>query len=674
MLPENEFLNVHCEQMDEGRMREFIKENGFDFVIDATHPYAVKASANIKEAVKDLNVQRIRLKRVISGNASLDGVRFFDTHEDCAKALCAMTGRILLTIGCRELSKYCENEDLKERLIVRIIPDEDSLRCCRELGIKGKNIIAMQGPFSLSMNEAMIEMYGIAAMVSKQSGTAGGFDEKMIAANHTGIPLFVIGKAEEEAGALTLSEVKELLQDELGIRPENNSAHSEEEDFERQKVFVKESENKEESNIQKEITLAGIGMGSIGNCTTDVVKSVEKADLLFGAKRMLASFPESKAEKVPLYTAEEILNYIKNHPEYQRIVVLFSGDSGFYSGAKKLADALKKELDANALKSKQNADALNPEMNNGRTLIKILPGISSVSYLSSKCGISYEDALILSMHGKELVNIAKKVRNHKKIFLLLSGSEDIRFIGQKLQKAGLDEVKITIGFNLSYEDEKILTMNPEECSTFDEKGIFTACIENDNPVFDILTPGLENEAFLREKVPMTKEEVREVSITKLRLKKDSILYDIGSGTGSISVEAAGLSDDIKVFAIEQKEEAVNLTGKNAEKFNLENIQIIHAKAPDGLKQLPKATHAFIGGSGGNLREIIECLYEINPRMRVVINAISLETLSEIKEILKLPYVTNPDVVLAQFSHAKNVLDYNLMTSDNPVWICAFDFK
>mgnify|MGYP002580620120 CR=1 FL=1 len=110
------------------------------------------------------------------------------------------------------------------------------------------------------------------------------------------------------------------------------------------------------------------------------------------------------------------------------------------------------------------------------------------------------------------------------------------------------------------------------------------------------------EEFLRERVPMTKEEIRHISICKLCLQADSVLYDVGSGTGSIAVEAAALSEDLNVYAIEQKENAVALIRKNAEQFGLENIHIVHAKAPEGMDELPAPTHAFIGGSGGNLPE------------------------------------------------------------------------
>ena len=198
-------------------------------------------------------------------------------------------------------------------------------------------------------------------------------------------------------------------------------------------------------------------------------------------------------------------------------------------------------------------------------------------------------------------------------------------------------------------------------------------IKNPNPVAKNVTPHIRDAEFIREKVPMTKEEIRHVSICKLHLTSDSVLYDVGSGTGSIAVEAASLSDDMEVYAIEQKENAVQLITQNKEKHGLENIHVITAKAPDGMDTLPVPTHAFIGGSGGNLKEIIEALKAKNPHIRIVINAISMETICEIKEILSAYDVKNEDIVQLQVSRSKQIGHYHLMQAENPVWICSFEF-
>lgn len=111
-----------------------------------------------------------------------------------------------------------------------------------------------------------------------------------------------------------------------------------------------------------------------------------------------------------------------------------------------------------------------------------------------------------------------------------------------------------------------------------------------------------------------------------------------------------------------------------EKLQCENVTVIEAKAPDGLQDLPRASHAFIGGSGGNLREILRVLYEMNPGIRVVINAVSMETICEIKEILALYTIENEEIVQMQVSRVKKAGRHHMMQAENPVWICAFQFR
>ena len=190
---------------------------------------------------------------------------------------------------------------------------------------------------------------------------------------------------------------------------------------------------------------------------------------------------------------------------------------------------------------------------------------------------------------------------------------------------------------------------------------------------NFITPGIKDEDFIRGEVPMTKEEVRDVSICKLQLKDDSVLYDVGSGTGSVAVEAARISKGIKVYAFETKAEAVSLVRQNAQKFNLANIKVIEGLAPLSFTDVPVPTHAFIGGSKGHLKEILEALYRRNDRMRIVINAVSLDTISVLNEWFEKNKVENLDVTELSVTKAIKVQSYSMLRSNNPVFIYAFDF-
>lgn len=635
VLKENPFMTVHRGRMNEEQIRELIQDGEFEAVVDATHPYADLVTKNIKAAMEGMNIPYLRLKRELHDSREKRNVTYFETNEACAKALEKIQGNILLTTGSKELSKYCISEDVKSRLFVRILPGIESLSLCMEQGIKGKQIIAMQGPFTREMNEATIRQYGISCLVTKQSGIFGGYYEKLEAAKRTGVSVFTIGPLEADTGYFfseVCGELEKICQQKIRIKNE------------------------------MEITLAGIGMGNSKNLTKEVCKKIGEADILLGAERMLAPY-RPRIEKKPFYLAKQIIPYLheirkKYSMESLEVVILFSGDSGFYSGCQSIYHALQEEIDMGQLQAG----------------IHIMPGISSVAFLAACIGESYQDAAVYSMHGKELYNLARRMKTEQKTFMIMSGVRDVNRLGDALVKAGMTECEIITGYQLSYAGQQIKKRTPKECLELKEEGLYTCFVKNPNIIHNNLTHGISDGEFIRDKVPMTKEEVREVSICKLKLYQGAVVFDIGSGTGSIAVEMAGLSPDIQVYAIEQKKEAVSLIWRNKEKFQLENITVIEAKAPEGLQHLPRATHAFIGGSGGNLKEILRTLYEINPNMRVVINAVCMETICEIKEILALYSIENKEIVQMQVSRAKEVGKYHFMQAENPVWICAFKFR
>lgn len=183
-------------------------------------------------------------------------------------------------------------------------------------------------------------------------------------------------------------------------------------------------------------------------------------------------------------------------------------------------------------------------------------------------------------------------------------------------------------------------------------------------------PGIPDDYFIRAEVPMTKEEVRALVISKLRLKEDYIVYDIGAGSGSVSVEMALLLSRGKVYALEKKKEALQLIKKNRAKFKLENIELIEAVAPDKMAELAAADRIFIGGSGGNLKEIIKAAdNKLKNRGRIVLTAVTLNTLTEsIEELEKLNYSLN--IVNISVSRTKNVKEYKMFRALNPVYIIS----
>ena len=339
------------------------------------------------------------------------------------------------------------------------------------------------------------------------------------------------------------------------------------------------------------------------------------------------------------------------------MVILFSGDSGFYSGCRSICAALEKEIRIGHLKAS----------------LRILPGISSVAYLASCIGESYHDAAVYSIHGKRIGSLVQRIKNNQKNFLLTSGVRDVNWLGERLKETDMTECEIITGYQLSYDEQRIEKHTPSECCELDEEGLYTCFVRNPYAVKRKLTHGIPDGEFIRNRVPMTKEEVREVCICKLKLYEGAVVYDIGSGTGSIAVEIAGLSENIQVYAIEQKQDAVSLIEKNKKKFGVQNVTVVETMAPEGLSELPVATHAFIGGSSGRLKEILNTLRHINPNMRIVVTAVSMETICEIKEVISMDgMIKEKEVVQLQVSRAEKTGSHHLMKSENPVWIFAFN--
>lgn len=639
VLKPHPLVQVHRGRMDRDQIKALILDGNYQVVVDATHPYADLVTDNIKAALAHTEAVYLRLERNLEEpeEAAVGNIRFFEKDSDCARWLEQTQGNILLTTGSKKLREYCGSENLKQRLYVRVLPGMESLQLCLENGIAGKQILALQGPFTEQMNEAILKQYDIRFLVTKRSGKMGGYGEKLEAAKKLGIPVLVLEKPEEneKTGKKgNFAQVCEKLEALLGCRIGPT------EEF--------------------EIVLAGMGMGNPENLTQEVKDAIRNADILLGAERMIAGFCP-KWEKQPFYTAERIIPYLRKLQQEgtrgRRVVVLFSGDSGFYSGCQKLYQALLEAVQEGQLKA----------------TVRVLPGISSVSYLAAALGESYQDAEICSMHGRELFQLATRIRRSSRLFLLLSGVADLNRLGKILLDAGLTQCRIYAGCDLSYPDQQVRILTPAQCRECREEGLYTCMIANPVPVLPVLTPSKKDSDFIRERIPMTKEEIRQVSICKLKLYKGAVVYDIGSGTGSISVEMAALSEDIRVFAIEKREEAFLLTKQNQQKFQLDNLTVLHAEAPDGFEGLPVPTHAFIGGSSGNLKEILKGLYDKNPHMQIVMNAVSLETLCVFREILGEFPVQGEEVVQLQVSRSRSVGEYHLMQSENPVWICSFRF-
>jgi len=636
LLKTSDNIIIHEGRLDEEGMRKLYEEIDCDVVVDATHPFAVVVTELILKSLESTDITYIRLQRGIEKQSDMEQIHLYDSVEECAAKLADLSGRILLTTGSKQLAQFTAVAGVKDRIIARVIPGIESLELCYEAGLEGNQIIAMQGPFSTKMNETLIREYNIEHLVTKESGVTGGVDSKIQAAKNLGITLHMIKKPEEIS------------------KRANQEGYSTAEVIDKLEQLLEVSFNKG----GMEIVLAGIGPGSTGLMTKEAKEAIKNADVIFGAQRMIDS-ANSKAKKYPYYLKEDILPILNELKEQKytdtRVVVLFSGDTGFYSGCRKMYESLAA---------------------NSKWSVKVLPGISSISVLCSKFGIDWQEGEMVSLHGTDkeqwIPRILEGISHNEKTFFIASGVKDVCMLGELLSGKN-DDCIVKLGYRLSYEDEKILTLSPKECTELQEEGLYCGVIISKNIEARYLVPTLSDEFFIRENVPMTKEEVRKLSICQMNIKENDIVYDIGSGSGSIAVQIGALSSSVKVYALECKLEAVELINKNVKKANLYNVTVLEAMAPKGLDGLPVANVAFIGGSKGNLKDILYCLYDINPSMRIVMNAVSMETICEMNQILKTMNIDNLSIEQISVSKARKLGDYNMLSANNPVFVFSFDF-
>ena len=641
-LIDNTNIDTRVGRLNSHEMAKLFMTEAPDAVVDVTHPFAEVVKKEIDNAL--FLYDSVPFFRVSRQKAEIDysDCKVFENVNDCVKALERTSGTIFLTTGSKLLPVFCQNPRLKERLIVRVIPSVESLKICGENGLTGKQIIAMQGPFSTAMNRVQLRDSKAAIMVLKDSGEASGEVERINAAKLEGVECFVLRRPDAYKDTLSLPQAMEKLKVLFNIEDETE--------------FPRESFR----GFKYEITIAGFGMG-FGSITSEVSKKIEEADIIFGAPRMLAAL-NCKAKKYPYYLAKDIMPVLEEMAaeriyKNQSAVILFSGDTSFYSGAKKLVEQLK---------------------NDNRFKVTVLPGISSVSALAAKCFESTDDAVIISTHGvnKDIwyPRLLEFAKYESKIFVLTSGAKDVREIGEmllSLEEKYDTKYEILAGFNL-YMDERLMTISATKCARIGEEGLCTLLIKNKKPLLKTITPGIKDDSFLRNKTPMSKEEIRALSICKLGVTKNAIIYDIGSGSGSVSVELGILSPTVSVYAIEFKEEACQLIQENIEKYSLKNVHLIEGVAPEALEDLPAPTHVFVGGSGGRLEEILKAIKLRNTSTRVVVNAVTIETIAELNRILKDFEITDADTSLVSISKAKSVGEYNILQAQNPVYVVSFN--
>lgn len=620
VLPESDNIRLINKRLSAEDMQNLFESEKFDLVIDATHPYAQQATENIISACSQTNTLYKRLIR--RGSEFQNEMVIVPDINAAVNYLENTTGNILLTTGSKEISAFSVLPDFQKRVFARVLPMGPSLDACSNAGLKPSHIIAMQGPFSEDMNRIMLKTVNAEWLVTKDSGDIGGFNSKVSAAVMENVHLIVIGRPPQIDG-LNESEMIDYLCGAYGF------------------------------TIKPSVKIVGIGPGSRNNMTLEAIHSVENADCLIGARRMLDAFSGTSAKTFEAVSEKDISEFIHTNHEYSAFVVLMSGDTSFFSGTKRLLPLI------------------------SDCEVEVLPGISSLSYLCSRLKIMCEDIHTISLHGRKH-NIIRDIRRHTFTFILTGGENTVGHICKQLDENGLGNLRIYVGERLSYPDEKISrgTVNDFLTSCFSPLSVML--IENDHPDM-IITHGLPDDVFLRDSgkkglIPMTKSEIRSVCLSKMQLTERALCWDIGAGTGSVAIEMAIQADIGHVYAIEQDESAAELIKTNANRLGIENLTVVSGTAPQICDELPTPTHVFIGGSSGNLHDIINELASRKSAIRIIAAAVSLNTVSELMAVAETFPVKNTDIVMIQTAHGKKAGKHELMLGGNPVYIFSMSLS
>ena len=729
VLTPHPLMTVHAGRLDRSGMAQLMREGSFSCVIDATHPHAQIVSGEIGAACRETGLPYLHLQRdVLTGNASDspedhaslgdDDFVYVSDADQAAAFLASVQGHILVTTGSKELVRFAKALGDPSRITARVLPTQESLQACAEAGLAGKQIFAMQGPFDVEMNCAQIHYAGASWLLTKETGAAGGFPEKTEAVRRCGIRAVVIRTPlGNEAQTLDLEHTITAALRYAGVDADSDTYHGAGDGVSVDKnvpanedaavkgflsgvtamgdmpamedsavmaglsdvavmdgeavmggITITEYVDDEvytaemECEKKRKLFLVGIGVGGAGAITKEAEEAIESAEVLFGAKTVLdnlISFCESVSSKtiIPAYDSLTVVRYMFEHKEVERAAVVFSGDSGFYSGAARLYSTLNRR------------PTYKREME-----VQLICGISCVSWFASRAGFPWQDWKILSSHGR-YCNVIGQVRRNSECFLLLSGAEDLRNTGFMLanaqRKGVLGELQLIYGYELSRPAEKICKCTAQKLTQVTEEGLYVLYIKHLDAENCPVVPGLPDDAFIRGKAPMTSSEIRSLSLCRLGLTSKAVLWDVGAGTGSVSIEAALTCPEGTVLSIEYKQDALDLLEKNRAKYCLQNMEIVQGRAPEALSDLPDPTHVFIGGSGGEIGDILKEVFSRNSEARVVVNCITSETLAALKTALKELVVRDLQCTQVIVNREEMLGHYHYLRAGNPVFIISF---
>lgn len=418
--------------------------------------------------------------------------------------------------------------------------------------------------------------------------------------------------------------------------------------------------------------IIGVLDNGVQGLTADTLNIIQSANLVIGAGRTLKLFTAQIANA----EQKDLTGHLKDVPVWitdalhanQQVVVLATGDPLCHG----IASYLYKKLSSDQL--------------------QIIPNVSSVQLAFAQIGLSWQDAKIVSVHSKDagewtkaagpdhgFYALLQALFNHDKL-AILTGPENTpdRIAKMLLIENIADQFEISVAENLLCADEKLLHGESVEFiadQSFNGNDI--VILNRKQPRQTNISFGLQDSDFHQRKPDkglITKREVRAVSLARMQLKPDSIVWDIGAGSGSVGLEAARLCHQGYVYAIEKNIADFEIATKNADQLGIYNYHLINNKAPIGLDNWPNPDAIFVGGTGGELAELIKlCLKRLNTGGWLVMNFVTIENMATAIESLKT-LDANWDMTQLQASRSQPILHMHRMQAENPVWVVSAQRK
>ena len=394
------------------------------------------------------------------------------------------------------------------------------------------------------------------------------------------------------------------------------------------------------NHFNKTIHIIGTGMDGDRTLTLEARRAIEQAELLIGAQRMLKPFEALKKPMLCCYDGRKTAALIAES-EYSEIAVLVSGDGGFYSAA----------------------GTLLPLLREYRT--ELISGISTPVYLCAKAGLPWSDMRFVSLHGTD-APFVRTICANRYTFLLLGGRVTPADVCRRLCEYGRGEVRVVIGENLSSPKEAVHSGTAAEYREYNADRLCAMIVENEQ--YERHLPScIPDGAFIRGGVPMTKSEVRGVCVARLTVGESDVCWDIGCGTGSVSVEMALRCPKGRVLAVDKNAEAISLTEQSLRKFGCDNIEPVPGLAEELAERLPAPDCVFVGGSCGALGDVLSVALKKNPDARILVTAVSLETLSQSADLFAARGLESEITEIA-VTRTRKAGSHTLLSAENPIFI------